>query len=61
MDVDELPEPAELLESCICGQCRYCPDGYHWKPDELPCSCTADCAHTGDSECPCGACGDGPD
>lgn len=31
------------LESCICGEHFDCPDGWHWG-DDLPCSCTADCA-----------------
>lgn len=31
------------LESCICGEHRDCPDGWHSGAD-LPCSCTADCA-----------------
>lgn len=30
------------LESCICGQHDYCPDGWH-SDDEAPCSCTPDC------------------
>lgn len=49
-------EPRLTLESCICGQCYDCPDGYHYHRRDLPCSCTADCAHTGDADCPCGAC-----
>lgn len=31
------------LESCTCGECFDCPDGWHRGAD-LPCSCTADCA-----------------
>lgn len=33
------------LESCICGLCFECPDGYHVRDDddEGGCSCTADC------------------
>lgn len=38
------PEPV-TLESCICGHCYHCPDGWH-SGSELPCSCTADCALT---------------
>lgn len=38
------PEPV-TLESCICGGCYHCPDGWH-SGSELPCSCTADCALT---------------
>jgi hypothetical protein len=36
---DRLP-----LESCICGTCFDCPDGWHWHDDDQPCGCTADCA-----------------
>lgn len=35
--------PLETLESCTCGECFYCPDGYHGN-QATPCSCTADCA-----------------
>lgn len=31
------------LEKCICGKHCDCPDGWH-AFDELPCSCTPDCA-----------------
>lgn len=34
------------LESCICGEHFDCPDGWH-TDDEMPCSCTADCALEG--------------
>jgi len=37
---DEGPVP---LETCVCGHCFFCPDGWH-ADDEAPCSCTADCA-----------------
>lgn len=33
----------EPLASCICGEHFECPDGWHYG-DDLPCSCTADCA-----------------
>ena len=33
----------EVLEACVCGRHRDCPDGWHYG-DELPCSCTPDCA-----------------
>ena len=32
-----------LLENCICGEHVDCPDGWH-RRDQLPCSCTPDCA-----------------
>lgn len=31
------------LEACICGEHYHCPDGRHYGED-LPCSCTPDCA-----------------
>jgi hypothetical protein len=31
------------LELCVCGEHFYCPDGWH-SGDDLPCSCTPDCA-----------------
>lgn len=31
------------LEACVCGEHNYCPDGWHYG-DDLPCSCTPDCA-----------------
>lgn len=31
-----------LLESCVCGGCVGCPDGWH--VDVADCGCTADCA-----------------
>jgi hypothetical protein len=37
------------LESCICGEHFDCPDGWH-SDDELPCSCTADCALENDDD-----------
>lgn len=37
------------LESCVCGDCYDCPDGWHYGGD-LPCSCTADCALDGGEE-----------
>jgi hypothetical protein len=43
-----LPEP-ETLESCICGECFDCPDGWHSDKD-MPCSCTADCALAADHD-----------
>lgn len=55
---DHRPVPIRermTLKSCICGQCVWCPDGYHGTDEN--CGCTADCAHTNDSTCPCGACG----
>lgn len=40
---DSMPERA-TLESCVCGGCFECPDGWHDDPDDWPCCCTADCA-----------------
>ena len=37
------------LEACICGEHFDCPDGWHGD-DELPCSCTPDCALEDDSD-----------
>lgn len=34
---------AEPLAACVCGGHYFCPDGWH-TGDELPCSCTPDCA-----------------
>ena len=34
--------PVIPLESCVCGSCTGCPDGYHQEPN---CICTADCAY----------------
>lgn len=36
-------EPRLTLEACICGEHFDCPDGWH-DEDEMPCSCTPDCA-----------------
>lgn len=41
------------LESCICGACFYCPDGWHGELEA--CGCTADCV-LGTDRCECGAC-----
>lgn len=38
------------LESCICRQCYFCPDGWH-TDDEMPCACTAACALTDSDGC----------
>lgn len=43
----ELERPT--LERCICGEHRDCPDGWH-SGDDLPCSCTPDCALTEDDQ-----------
>lgn len=40
---DGLREPTTTLEGCICGECFYCPDGYHDQADGEPCICTPDC------------------
>ena len=44
---------AVTLERCVCGECYWCPDGYHDHAD-LPCSCTPDCA----AGSTCESCGD---
>jgi hypothetical protein len=41
--LEELGPDAVPLESCVCGECYFCPDGYHSNED-MPCICTADCA-----------------
>lgn len=41
----KIAEPRVTLESCVCGECFDCPDGWHYG-DDNPCSCTADCALT---------------
>lgn len=57
---DEVLRPGEVrrfdidgervpLESCVCGSCYDCPDGWH-SGDDLPCSCTADCALAAEEE-----------
>lgn len=44
----------ETLTHCVCGECFYCPDGWHGE-DELPCDCTPDCLLGDDGPCPeCG-------
>jgi hypothetical protein len=45
MGVDAMSTDDERLplELCVCGEHFYCPDGWH-SGDDLPCSCTPDCA-----------------
>jgi hypothetical protein len=47
-----MPEPEKvLMEHCVCGNCFYCPDGWH---QGTGCACTPDCL-LGDATCPeCG-------
>lgn len=38
-----------VLESCVCGACTDCPDGWHYGT-HVPCGCTPDCALNDDDD-----------
>jgi hypothetical protein len=40
----------ETLEGCVCGKCTHCPDGYHYRDDQMPCICTPDCIYSEDDD-----------
>lgn len=48
-EIEAAREARLTLESCVCGDCYGCPDGYHSTDED--CSCTASCA---EEQCACG-------